>query len=50
MPRIWAVALCLSLFTACKPGPGSSCDKGEARCVDKHSQLVCQNGSYILDP
>jgi len=50
MPRIWAVALCLSLFTACKPGPGSSCDKGEARCVDKHSQLVCQNGSYILAP
>lgn len=40
----------LAVLGACKPGPGSSCDKGEARCVDKHSQLVCQKGSYIQAP
>lgn len=40
----------LALSSACKPGPGSSCDKGEARCVDKKSQLVCQKGSYIQAP
>jgi len=42
--------LFLALFGACKPGPGSSCDKGEARCVNKQSQLVCQSGSYIEAP
>lgn len=42
--------LVLAFLCSCKPGPGSSCDKGEARCIDKKSQLVCQKGSYIQAP
>lgn len=44
------LVLSLVLVGACKPGPGSSCDRGEARCVDKKSELICQKGSYILAP
>ncbi|MBK7584226.1 MAG: DUF1962 domain-containing protein [Myxococcales bacterium] len=49
------LAITLSLFAlcalaACKPAPGGSCDRGEAKCVDKQSQLVCQKGSYIQAP
>ena len=40
----------LVVLGSCKAGPGSSCDKGEARCVAKNSELICQNGSYIQAP
>lgn len=42
----------LALFVAsgCKPAPGSSCSKGEARCLDKTTQLACQDGKYIATP
>jgi hypothetical protein len=43
---IWGAALAL----ACKPGPGSSCEKGEARCLDAQRQIVCQDGVYIETP
>lgn len=43
---------CLAVLCApgCKPGVGSSCDKGEARCQDHHTQLACQAGHYIATP
>ncbi len=46
----FASVFVVALLSACKPSPGSSCDKGEARCVDKLSQLICQKGSYIQAP
>ncbi len=39
-----------ALVVACKPGPGSSCEKGEARCLDAQRQIVCQAGVYIEAP
>lgn len=36
-------ALC---FCACKPGPGSSCDPREARCLDAHRAIVCDDGRF----
>lgn len=47
---VLSFALFVLGLASCKPGPGSSCDKGEARCVDRTSQLVCQNGHYIQAP
>lgn len=38
------------LCAGCKPGPGSSCDKGEARCLDNGRSLVCQEGKLIETP
>ncbi len=35
------------LCVSCKPGVGSSCDKGEARCLDGQRELVCQAGKLI---
>ena len=41
----------LGLLTAnCKPSAGSSCDKGEARCIDGKHELVCQAGKFIESP
>jgi len=52
-PRIRpAVLFCLctvALF-GCRPKVGSSCDMGEARCQDHHTQLACQQGHYIATP
>jgi hypothetical protein len=42
--------LSLLLVASCKPGPGSSCDKGEARCIDRQNELVCDQGKFILAP
>ncbi len=43
--------LALGLVTlGCKPGPGSSCDKGDARCVDPKRELVCDDGKFIEEP
>jgi hypothetical protein len=43
------VALALS-FVACKPKVGSSCEKGEARCLDGQRALVCQGEKFIETP
>jgi hypothetical protein len=40
----------LFALAACKPGVGSSCDKGEARCIDHERELSCQNGKFIESP
>jgi len=51
MKRLQLLLAATAIFLgACKPEPGSSCDKGEARCIDKQSQLVCQSGKYIAAP
>ena len=42
--------LLLVVCAGCKPGVGTSCDKGEARCQDKQTQLACQGGKYIATP
>jgi len=35
---------------ACTPSAGSSCEKGEARCLDGTRQLACQNDKFIETP
>ncbi|MEZ4221035.1 MAG: hypothetical protein R3B13_08900 [Polyangiaceae bacterium] len=47
--RVCIVGLLLSV-TSCKPGVGSSCDKGEAKCLNKQAQLACEDGKYIETP
>jgi hypothetical protein len=37
-------------FVACKPAVGSSCTKGEARCIDPGRALVCEEGKFIETP
>jgi hypothetical protein len=37
-------------LAACKPSAGSSCEKGEARCIDAQRELVCQAGQFIESP
>jgi hypothetical protein len=37
-------------FAGCKPSVGSSCDKGEARCLDGQRALVCQSEHFIETP
>jgi hypothetical protein len=37
-------------FVACKPSAGSSCTKGEARCIDPGRALVCEDGKFIATP
>jgi hypothetical protein len=34
-------------FAGCKPGVGSRCDTGEARCIDPSKALVCEDGRFI---
>ncbi len=34
----------------CKPGVGSSCEKGEARCIDPNRALVCQERAFVETP
>ncbi len=38
------------LAFACKPGVGSKCDKGDARCVDAERSLSCEDGKFIEVP
>jgi hypothetical protein len=38
------------LVTGCKSVVGSSCEKGEARCVDGQRALVCQGQQFIETP
>jgi hypothetical protein len=35
------IPLCLLSFYSCKPGPGSSCRIGEARCLDGKREIIC---------
>lgn len=37
-------------IAACKPGVGSSCEPDESRCLDKTSQLSCDDGHFIRTP
>jgi hypothetical protein len=34
----------------CRPGVGSSCEKGEARCLDSGRALACEGGQFIEVP
>ncbi|HET7545843.1 MAG TPA: hypothetical protein VFK05_38510 [Polyangiaceae bacterium] len=43
-------ALAVLWLPQCKPSVGSSCDKGEARCLDAKRELVCQAGRFIESP
>lgn len=40
----------LLLTVSCKPGPGSSCDAGEARCIDAQRSIVCEDGKFVETP
>lgn len=40
----------LLVFVGCKPSVGSSCEKGEARCLDGQRALVCQAEKFIETP
>jgi hypothetical protein len=44
------LALGLLLTLSCKPGPGSSCDVGEARCLDAKRSIVCEDGKFVETP
>jgi hypothetical protein len=37
-------------LVACKPAVGSSCTRGEARCIDPARALVCEEGKFIETP
>jgi hypothetical protein len=37
-------------FGSCKPGPGSSCDPREARCLDATRAIVCDDGTFVAVP
>ena len=51
MPRfILLLAFAAPLVTGCKPAVGSSCEKGEARCLDAKRELVCQAGKFLESP
>lgn len=50
LTRGWSLFLLGFVLAGCKPGVGSRCDKGEARCVDATRALVCQDGRYIETP
>jgi len=49
-PILILCAFALLALSNCKPSVGSSCDKGEARCLDAKRELVCQAGSFIESP
>ena len=40
----------LVAFLACKPGPGSSCDPREARCLDAKRAIICDDGKFLETP
>jgi hypothetical protein len=45
--RFSLIPLCLLGFLSCKPGPGSSCDAHEARCLDAQRAIVCDDGKFV---
>lgn len=38
------------VLASCKPGPGSSCDPREARCLDPKRAIVCEDGRFVETP
>jgi hypothetical protein len=49
MRLVRLLGACL-IAVACKPGAGSSCERGEARCLDRQTQLICSGGKLIAAP
>jgi hypothetical protein len=49
-PLLLLYATCALSLAHCKPSVGSSCDKGEARCLDSKRELICQAGQFIESP
>ncbi len=47
---LWWVSAAAVLLLSCKPKVGSSCDKGESRCLDPQTQLICSEGKMIAAP
>ena len=45
-----SIGLGLLALAGCKPGVGSSCQKGDARCLDTARALVCESGHFIETP
>ena len=50
MKSLALLTLGLLLTLSCKPGPGSSCDVGEARCLDAQRSMVCEDGKFVETP
>jgi hypothetical protein len=52
MLRALSVASLLAVLALaqCRPSAGSSCDKGESRCLNPNRALVCQKGVFIETP
>ena len=48
--RVIALLFAITCASSCKPSAGSSCDSGEARCLDAKTELACQAGHYIETP
>jgi hypothetical protein len=42
--------LALLALAACKPAAGSSCDAGEARCLDSKRAIACDDGKFVETP
>jgi hypothetical protein len=47
---IIALLQAILFIAGCKPSVGSSCENGEARCVDAKTELACQAGQFIATP
>jgi len=47
---LWLILIGLLGLSACKPGPGSSCDPREARCLDAKRAIVCDDGKFVETP
>lgn len=50
MKALLLVAAVLLQALSCKPGPGGSCDAGEARCLDGKRAIVCEDGKFVETP
>lgn len=46
----WLGLLVAALASGCRGSVGSSCSKGDARCLDANRELVCEQGHYIEVP
>lgn len=44
------VSLGIVAFWSCSRAPGSSCDPGEARCLDERRELICEDGKFVETP
>ncbi len=46
-------AVCMTALAGCcrgKTKPGDGCAAGKAACLDKYTELVCQDGKYVASP